>query len=74
MLMALDGKHKIGLVYGTLPKSKENTPQHCSWMRNNITVSSWLLNSVSKKIFASVIYAADIWKELQDRCQPKNYP
>lgn len=77
MLMALDSKNKTGFVDGLLPKPEVNHPQFRSWMRNNSKVSSWLLNSVSKEISASIIYAAnaaEIWKELHDRLQQKNGP
>lgn len=65
MLMAL---------YGTLPKPEEYSPQYHSWMHNNNIILSLLLNSVFKEISASVIYAAEIWKEPQDRFQQKKGP
>lgn len=75
MIMALDGNNKTGCMDVTIPKPEENSPQYRSWMRSNNIVSSWLLNSISKQISASVIYAAnaaEIEKELQNRFQQKN--
>lgn len=68
--MALDGNNKTGFVDVTIPKLEEKSPQYHSWMCNNITISSWLPNSVSKEISASVIYASnatEIWKDLYNR-------
>ena len=48
-----------------------------SWIRNNNIVISWILNSVSKEILASIIYsdsAFDIWLDLKDRFQQSNGP
>ncbi|XP_068641164.1 uncharacterized protein [Aristolochia californica] len=46
-----------------------------SWTRNNNIVISWILNSVSKEISASVMFAAsarEIWLALRDRYQQHN--
>lgn len=47
------------------------------WSRGNSIVISWILNSVSKEISASIIFsecAADIWNDLRDRFQQCNGP
>lgn len=56
MLMALDGKNKVGFVDGSIPKPAEDQLKYHMWIRNNNTVSSWLLNSTTKEIDVSVIY------------------
>nr|KYP43048.1 hypothetical protein KK1_035543 [Cajanus cajan] len=77
ILMALGGKNKIGFVDGTIPKPKETAKSFHSWQRNNNIVASWLLNSISKDLQASVIYsssAAAIWNDLRIRFQQQNGP
>ena len=52
-------------------------PNFKLWSRNNNIVISWILNSISKEISASIIYlktAASIWKELRERFQQSNGP
>ncbi|KAF8387898.1 hypothetical protein HHK36_026560 [Tetracentron sinense] len=80
MEMALTAKNKIGFVNGSLPKPSDESdsdPLSFSWCRCNNMLLSWLLNSVSKEIAASIIYidsAADIWMDLQDRFSHLNGP
>lgn len=77
MVMAQNGNNKICFVDGSIPKSAEIDPFFRSWMHNNNTISSWLLNSISKEILANVIYvenAVKIWKEFHDHFQEKNGP
>ncbi|GMI65892.1 hypothetical protein HRI_000258500 [Hibiscus trionum] len=77
MLMALSAKNKVGFVDGSIPSPASTHQNFGAWTRANNLVSSWLLNSVSKEISASLIYhssAADIWKDLQDRFQQNNGP
>ncbi|XP_062100748.1 uncharacterized protein LOC133806670 [Humulus lupulus] len=48
-----------------------------AWIRNNNIVISQTLNSVSKEIFASILYnesAANIWSDLRTRFHQKNGP
>lgn len=48
-----------------------------AWIRNNNIVISWILNSVSKKISASIIYAEsaqEIWEDLKERYWQRNGP
>jgi hypothetical protein len=79
MIMALTAKNKIGFVNGSLskPDVSKSDPLHFSWCRCNNMVLSWLINSVSKEIAASIIYidsAAEMWKDLQDRFSHLNGP
>jgi hypothetical protein len=79
MILALTAKNKIGFVNGALPQPEvpESDPLSFSWCRCNNMVLSWLINSVSKEIAASIIYiesAADMWKDLQDRFSHLNGP
>ncbi|KAF5482367.1 hypothetical protein F2P56_002942 [Juglans regia] len=70
MSMALTAKNKIRFVDGSILKPSASSPQFSSWIRCNNMVLSWLLNSLSKEIAASVIYedsAMSMWCDLKDR-------
>lgn len=76
MVIALSVKNKFGFVDCSIPKPDESDLQLlASWKRNNNIVISWILNSVSKEISASIIFAEsaqDIWEDLKDRFQHSN--
>ena len=78
MLIALSVKNKLGFIDGSIPKPGDTELIRLnSWIRNNNIVISWILNSVSKEISASVIYsesAYEIWLDLKDRFQQGNGP
>lgn len=78
MIIALSVKNKLGFINGSIPRpEKDDLVHHNAWIRNNNVVISWILNSVSKEISASLIFselASDIWTDLQDRFQQSNGP
>ncbi|KAA8542446.1 hypothetical protein F0562_023418 [Nyssa sinensis] len=78
MLIALSVKNKLGFVDGSIPEPQGTDNDLInSWIRNNNIVISWILNSVSKEISASIIFAAsarEIWLDLRDRFQQRNGP
>lgn len=78
MAISLSVKNKMDFVDGSLPKPNESVPIKLKlWIRNNNIVISWLLNSISIEIPASMIYlntAESIWKELKERFQQSNGP
>ncbi|KAF5478995.1 hypothetical protein F2P56_005510, partial [Juglans regia] len=77
MLMALTAKNKIGFVNGSITKPAVTSPFFHSWTRCNNMILSWLLNSLSKEIAASVIYvesANEVWSDLQERFSQGNGP
>ncbi|XP_068645181.1 uncharacterized protein [Aristolochia californica] len=78
MLIALSVKNKVGFVDGSIPEPQSVDPILLnSWTRNNNMVLSWILNSVSKEISASVIFATsarEIWLDLRDHFQQRNGP
>lgn len=64
MLIALCVKNKLGFIDGSIIKPTITDVLLRAWIRNNNVVISWILNSVSKEISASVMYsesAHDIW-------------
>uniref|UniRef100_A0A2N9FUD2 Reverse transcriptase Ty1/copia-type domain-containing protein n=1 Tax=Fagus sylvatica TaxID=28930 RepID=A0A2N9FUD2_FAGSY len=79
MNMALTIKNKLGFVDGSIrePEDGFRSPLYAHWTRCNTVVITWILNCVSKKIHASVLYkptAYVIWKELQDKFSQSNGP
>jgi hypothetical protein len=57
MLMALTTKNKLSFLNGSLSKPFDESGAEChAWIPCNTMVTSWILNSVSKDIIASVIY------------------
>ncbi|XP_073307175.1 uncharacterized protein [Primulina huaijiensis] len=78
MRIALSVKNKLGVVDGTIVKPSE-TDTHLLgfWTRDNNIVISWILNSVSKDISASILFsesAANIWDDLKERFQQSDGP
>lgn len=69
MLIALSVKKKLGFVDGSIPEPPGTDANlFNSWIRNNNMVISWILNSVSNEISASIIFAAStrgIWLDLR---------
>ncbi|XP_062075879.1 uncharacterized protein LOC133780009 [Humulus lupulus] len=78
MKLSISVKNKIGFLDGSITKpSPTDTSLYIAWSRNNNIVISWILNSVSKEISASILYddsASEIWKDLQVRFQRSNGP
>ena len=75
MLMALVGRNKLRFVDGTIHPLDPKDPLHHVWLHNNNIVASWLMNSISKEVVASVTYsliATAIWKDLKDRFHQNN--
>jgi hypothetical protein len=78
MLMALIAKNKLAFVDGSLPQPSVNAGiEYHAWIRCNNMILSWILNSVSKEIAASIIYidtCHGIWIDLNERFLQKNGP
>ncbi|XP_075507387.1 uncharacterized protein LOC142544212 [Primulina tabacum] len=76
MPIALSVKNKLGFVDGSISKPSDFEVNLLNvWVRNNNIVISWLLNSVSKDILASILFAdsaKEIWNDLKDRFQQSN--
>lgn len=57
MQIALSVKNKTGFIDGSLPKPNPSEAiNYNAWMWNNKLVLSWIQNSVSKEIFANVMF------------------
>ncbi|KAK9278285.1 hypothetical protein L1049_027850 [Liquidambar formosana] len=70
IIMALTAKNKLGFIDGTIKRVVDpSDTSYLPWKRCNTMVFSWLLNSVSKEIAGSIIYAEsvhDIWEDLKE--------
>jgi hypothetical protein len=78
MIMALTTKNKVGFINETIcAPIDQSLPSFNIWTRCNTMVISWLLNSVSKEIASSVIYAntaQEMWEDLKERFAQGNGP
>ncbi|XP_020965447.1 uncharacterized protein LOC110266048 [Arachis ipaensis] len=79
MRLALSEKCKIGFIDGSLPKPDPALDPVLveTWQCTNDIVTTWLLNSISKDIAASVIYAGSaalLWQDLEARFSQSNAP
>nr|XP_009798462.1 PREDICTED: uncharacterized protein LOC104244663 [Nicotiana sylvestris] len=66
VLISLSAKNKLGFTNRTCQKPDERSPLFERWRRCNGMVIAWLLNSLSKDIAESVIYAQtaeELWSE-----------
>ena len=77
---ALLTKNKLGFIDGTLTLLSPlvSTPSNVqAWIRCDNMVGTWLTNSVSPKLQASIIYedtALEIWNDLKNRFAQTNGP
>lgn len=77
MTTSLEAKHKLGFVDGSIVKPSEDDPYFKIWYRCNSMIKSWLLNSVAKSIYTSILYfktASEIWTDLHSRFHKSNLP
>ncbi|XP_013727615.1 uncharacterized protein LOC106431362 [Brassica napus] len=75
--MALNVRKKLGFIDGTILKLPANHRDSGAWSRCNDMVSTWLMNSVSKKIGQSLLFmssAESIWKNLMFRFKQDDAP
>ncbi|XP_048593450.1 uncharacterized protein LOC125576944 [Brassica napus] len=75
--MALNVRNKLGFIDGTILKPPPNHKDSGAWSRCNDMVSTWLMNSVSKKIGQSLLFmssAENIWKNLMIRFKQDDAP
>ena len=78
MKITLSVKNKLGFIDDSIPKLEgDDLNLLQSWIKNNNMVISWILNSVSKDISASITFSEstyNIWCDLRDRFQQNNGP
>ncbi|XP_013632672.1 PREDICTED: uncharacterized protein LOC106338183 [Brassica oleracea var. oleracea] len=77
MTTSLEAKKKLGFINGSIAMPTKSDMYYKIWCRCNSMVKSWLLNSVLKKIYTSILYfkaAAAILKDLHVRFHKSNLP
>ena len=77
VFLALSSRNKFGFVDGLITEPDSSSPLYNSWSRCNTIVLSWLTNSLSLDLKASVMYinnARDLWIDLKDRLSQGNTP
>ncbi|XP_015165957.1 uncharacterized protein [Solanum tuberosum] len=70
VLRSLSVKNKVGFITGECVKPGPTSSQLRQWERCDDMVTSWILNSLTKKIADSVEYvnsSIELWKELDDQ-------
>jgi hypothetical protein len=75
MIMALTAKNKLVFIDGSLHQPPAIDPTFQSWTRCNNMVLSWIMNSVSKDIYTSILYITNaevMWKDLKDHFSQSN--
>ncbi|XP_075524276.1 uncharacterized protein LOC142556677 [Primulina tabacum] len=76
-IIAMTVKNKLGFLDGSIAKPADTDLNLSSWIRNNNVVIAWILNSVSKDISASILFADsayEIWNDLREQFQQSNGP
>ncbi|XP_076956093.1 uncharacterized protein LOC143631129 [Bidens hawaiensis] len=69
MLLALQVKNKIGFIDGTCVKYVEDDVLAKQWDRCNSVVLSWILNSISDKLYLGKMFsksALSVWRDLKE--------
>ena len=77
VFLALSLRNKFGFVNCSISEPDPTSPLFNSWNRCNTTMLSWLTNSPSPDLKASVIYinfAKDLWIDLKNRLSQDNTP
>ena len=77
VFLALSSINKFGFVNGSIPEPNPTSPLFNSWNICNTTILSWLTNSLSPYLKASVMYinsAKDLWIDLKNRLSQDNTP
>ncbi|KAK9671820.1 hypothetical protein RND81_12G056700 [Saponaria officinalis] len=73
--MALAAKNKEGFIDGTCKKPPKTDKKYHQWLRCDLMVMKWLLNSLHKSIRENFLYvtcAKDLWSELLERYEQFN--
>ncbi|GKE24157.1 ribonuclease H-like domain-containing protein [Tanacetum coccineum] len=69
MLLALEGKNKIGFIDGSCKRSNTNDILGKQWDRVSAIVLGWILNSISEELFLGQIFskrAKHVWEKLKE--------
>ncbi|XP_041017136.1 uncharacterized protein LOC121259571 [Juglans microcarpa x Juglans regia] len=67
---ALNAKHKLSFVDGTLNAPAKTSPDYAQWSRTKDMVLTWLLNTITPSLANSLDYhddPRDVWLDLESR-------
>ncbi|XP_074288054.1 uncharacterized protein LOC141613213 [Silene latifolia] len=70
IVMALASKNKDGFIDGSLTRPPKTDRKYHQWVRCDLMVMKWILNSLAKPIRDNLKYvksAKELWVELQER-------
>lgn len=70
MLINLRAKNKLGFVLGSCRRSDYSGELEEQWEKCNAFVLAWIMNTVSKDLLSSIVYATDaamVWADLKER-------
>ncbi|KAL0434429.1 UNVERIFIED_CONTAM: hypothetical protein Slati_2777200 [Sesamum latifolium] len=68
--IALEGRDKLGFIYGTCAKPTDGSADLMQWRITDSMVRTWILNTISKDIVNAYLYATSataLWLELEAR-------
>ncbi|CAA0809796.1 Unknown protein, partial [Striga hermonthica] len=77
MMIALGAKTKLGFINGEIEQPNLNDERYAAWRKVDWTVLSWILNSLSKDIAESFLYAEnskELWEDICQRYGENNGP
>ncbi|GAV88160.1 UBN2_3 domain-containing protein, partial [Cephalotus follicularis] len=66
---------KTGFIDGSCEKLSEISPLLHQWVRCNVIVLFWIMNTISKELFNGIVYstnAQSVWKDLKERFEKVN--
>ncbi|KAL2248611.1 UNVERIFIED_CONTAM: Retrovirus-related Pol polyprotein from transposon RE1 [Sesamum indicum] len=75
--LGLRSRMKLKFISEDTKKPEENTKEWEQWDRTDSTVTSWILNSISRDIVESFMYtnsSRELWVELENRFGQSNGP
>lgn len=75
MLMAFSDKNKAGFLRGSIQKPRSQANLLSAWECNNGIIASWILNSISEDIVASIVdngSVKEVWDELPNHVKQEN--
>ncbi|XP_059281254.1 uncharacterized protein LOC132034942 [Lycium ferocissimum] len=75
MKLVWRGKNKLGFVFGTCKKEMYDSSLHELWDRCDAIVLALIVNTVSKDLISTVIYASNaykVWEDLKERFNKVN--
>ncbi|KAA0054564.1 uncharacterized protein E5676_scaffold519G00110 [Cucumis melo var. makuwa] len=76
MTLVLSGKNKVGFITNSIKKPSEGNLLS-AWKCNSDVIASWIINSISKEIAASLVYhgsVKEVWDELKEIYRQSNGP